>query len=52
MWQKTNKPEEYIPLVLGVVTMLFAFLSLVQAQQAPSAILDQYRAQRNWFTAV
>ena len=53
MWQKTNKPRKYIPLMLGAVTMTVIFGSLAHAQQAPSAILDQYRAQRtNWFTAV
>ena len=53
MWQKTNKPQKYIPLMLGAVTMTVIFSSLAHAQQAPSAILDQYRAQRtNWFTAV
>jgi type IV secretion system protein TrbL len=53
MWQKTNKPRKYIPLTLGAVTITVIFSSLAHAQQAPSAILDQYRAQRtNWFTAV
>ena len=54
MWQKINKHRSIIHLVLGIAALLVILSPLAHAQgKAPSAILNQYRAQRtNWFTAV
>src|SRR3954447_552191 len=54
MWQKIGKYRTIIHLVLGAAAILVLLSPLADAQgKAPSAILNQYRAQRtNWFTAV
>ena len=54
MWQKINKHRPVIHLVLSAAALLVILSPLAHAQaKAPSAILNQYRAQRtNWFTAV
>jgi type IV secretion system protein TrbL len=54
MWLEVNKHRRYIHLVLGAVVIAVILSPLAHAQsKAPSAILNQYRAQRTtWFTAV
>lgn len=54
MWQQINKHRCFILLVIGMAAELCFLSPLVDAQvKAPSAILNQYRAQRTiWFTAV
>lgn len=54
MWQKINKHRSLMCLVLGAAAVLVILSPLAHAQgKAPSAILNQYRAQRTtWFTAV
>ena len=54
MWKKLNKHRRFILLTTGMAAGLCVLSPLVEAQvKAPSAILNQYRAQRTiWFTAV
>jgi type IV secretion system protein TrbL len=54
MLKKVNKHQRFIRLILGAAVVLVILSSLAHAQgKAPSAILNQYRAQRTiWFAAV